>query len=108
MNHRRYNSNLSIPTLIVLLVVVVIVSVGGVSYVMVKNKQVTMLREIAKTQQRMVEHNLAITMHQSDIERELDVFALREKLYKRGSDLQSIPTGLPEVYRPNQEVLARR
>jgi len=38
----------------------------------------------------------------------LDVFALREKLDKRGSDLQSIPTGLPEVYRPNQEVLARR
>ena len=100
MNQRRQASNLSIPTLIVMLVAGVILSVGGVSYVMVKNKQVTLRREITKSQQRMTEHNGAITMHESDIARELGVFAIREKLSLKNSTLQPIPNGLPEVARP--------
>ena len=108
MNQRRQNSNLSIPTLIVMLIAGVILSVGGVSYVMVKNKQVTLRREITKSQQRMVEHNVAITEHESDIARDLGVFTLREKLDKGGSDLLAIPNGIPEVYRPAPEVIVGR
>ena len=45
MNKRRQGSNLSLPTLLVLLVAGMIVSGGGISYVMVKNKQITTLTE---------------------------------------------------------------
>ena len=108
MNQRRQNSNLSIPTLIVMLIAGVIISVGGVSYVMVKNKQISLRGEISKSQKRMVEHNVAITLHESDISRELGVFTLQEKLSKSGSSLQPIPNGLPEVYRPVREAVVRR
>jgi len=89
-------------------VAVVILATGGVSYVMVKNKQITMRRQIAKTQKEMVEHSVAITMHQSDISRELGVFNIREKLAQSGSDLQPIPNGLSEVVRPISETVVRR
>lgn len=100
MNKRRQGSNLSFPALLVLGLAVAIVSIGGISYVMVKNKQITLRNEITKSQQRMVEHNVAITMHQSDISEKLGVFTLRENLKLSGSNLQTIPNGLVEIYRP--------
>ena len=100
MNKRRQGSNLSLPTLLVLLVAGMIVSGGGISYVMVKNKQITTRNAIAKTQQRMAEHNVAITGYQSDISEKLGVFALRESLKNQESNLRNIPSGYVEVYRP--------
>lgn len=100
MNKRRQGSNLSFPALLVLGLAVAIISVGGISYVMVKNKQITLRNEITKSQKRMVEHKTSITMHQSDISEKLGVFTLRENLKHSGSNLQNIPSGLVEVYRP--------
>ena len=100
MNKRRQGSNLSVPTLLVLLVAGIIVSGGGISYVMVKNKQITMRNEIAKSQQRVVEHNVAITMYQSDISEKLGVFTLRESLKNQESNLRNIPPGHVEIYHP--------
>lgn len=100
MNKRRQGSNLSFPALLVLGLAVAIVSIGGISYVMIKNKQITFRNEITKSQKRMVEHTVAITMHQSDISEKLGVFTLRENLKHSGSNLQNIPAGLVEVYRP--------
>lgn len=105
MNKRRQGSNLSIPTLLVLLVAGIIVSGGGISYVMVKNKQITTRNEIDKTQKRMSEDNVAITGFQSDISEKLGVFALRESLKNRKSNLRIIPTGHVEIYRPGQSSL---
>ncbi|MGJ8695857.1 MAG: hypothetical protein ACSHYF_06025 [Verrucomicrobiaceae bacterium] len=102
MNRRRHTSNLSVPALIVLLVAGIILSIGGVTYVMVKNKQVSLRGQITKVQKRMVEHNVAITMHKSDIEQELGVFQLREKLTLNKSQLQSIPKGVVEVLNPTE------
>ncbi|MDB4416792.1 hypothetical protein N9085_02780 [Akkermansiaceae bacterium] len=107
MNHRRQASNLSIPTLIVMLVAGLILSVGGVSYVMVKNKQITLRGKIAKSQERMADDNTAITMHESDISRVLGVFAIRERLAQENSSLQPIPNGLPEVTRPPAKAVAQ-
>jgi hypothetical protein len=97
MNKRRQGSNLSFPALFVLVLAFVIVSAGGISYVMVKNKQITLRRQIDKTQQRMVEHNVAITMHHSDITQRLGVFSLREELKNANSDLRSIPPGHVQI-----------
>lgn len=100
MNKCRQGSNLSFPALLVLGMAVAIISAGGISYVMLKNKQITLRNEINKSQQRMVEHNVAITMYQSDISQKLGIFTLRENLKHFDSDLQNIPTGLVEIYRP--------
>lgn len=103
MNKRRQGSNLSFPALFVMGLAVAIISVGGITYVMVKNKQITLRNEITKSQQRMVEHGNSITMYQSDISQKLGVFALRESLEYSNSDLQNIPTGLVEIYLPLHE-----
>ncbi|MGC6425649.1 MAG: hypothetical protein ACON5H_01485 [Akkermansiaceae bacterium] len=111
MNKRRQGSNLSISTLLVLLVAGIIVSGGGISYVMLKNKQITTRSEIAKIQELMAEHEVAISMYQSDISEKLGVFALRESLKVQGSNLRTIPAGYVEIYKaplPPDPAVAQR
>lgn len=101
MQKRRQGSNLSLPPFFVLLVAGIIVTGGGIFYVMVKNKQITMRNEIAQTQKRIGEHNVAITMHQSDIAEKLGVFTLRETLKNQESNLLAIPARNVEIFNPS-------
>ncbi len=114
MNHRKKTPNLSLSSFAVLILAGLIVAVGGVSYVVVKNKQVTLRKEIARSEGRKHEHQIAITEHQADIEETLGVFHLRERLVTSRSNLERIPAGVIEKCRapefaeaPNHAVAAR-
>jgi len=100
MNHRKKTPDLNLPSLIVLLIAGCIVALGGISYVVVVNKQVTLRKQIERSERRMHDHRVAITEHQADIEELLGVFNLRQHLATSGSTLQPIPAGAIERYVP--------
>lgn len=105
MNHRKKAPDLNLPVLLVLLMAGIIVATGGISYVVVVNKQVTIRREIERSESRMHDHRVAITEHQADIDETLGVFRLRERLATSGSALEPIPAGVIErLYRPEPVV----
>ncbi len=114
MNRRKTSSNIGFPTLILLLVAGAIVATGGISYVVMKNKQITARRSIEKVQDRMKEHQVSITLHEADIEATLSVFSLREYLAEVGSPLREITPGvvevitLPDVESPPGQAVAQR
>ena len=101
-NRRKKKSNFNLGALVVLIACVAIVATGGVAFVVAKNKQVAMQRELAAIQKRMEEHRVAITVHEADIEKTLGVFRLRENLRSVGSSLQPIPSEVVEVFRPGE------
>ena len=103
MNRKKRTSQIGLPTLILLLVGLAIVTTGGIGYVVMKNKQVTARREISKVQQRMQEHKVSITLHKTDIEAALDFYSLREQLKDIQSPLVEIPQGVVEVYASSPE-----
>ncbi len=76
--------------MILLIIAVVIVSSGGIGYVVMKNKQLTVRSKIAKIQRQMDEHNVSITLHQSDIEETLGYYRLRRQLAEMKSPLIEI------------------
>jgi|GEM_PF-4785033 len=53
MNHRKKAPDLNLPVLLVLLMAGIIVATGGISYVVVVNKQVTIRREIERSESRL-------------------------------------------------------
>jgi len=90
MNHRKSATSLGFPSLVLLIIAVVIVSSGGIGYVVMKNKQLTTRSKIAKIQQTMDEHKVSITLHQSDIEETLGYYRLRRQLADMNSPLIEI------------------
>jgi len=90
MNHRKNATSLGFPSLVLLVIAVVIVSSGGIGYVVMKNKQLTTRSKIAKIQRVMDEHNVSITLHQSDIEETLGYYRLRRQLADINSSLIEI------------------
>ncbi len=90
MNHRKSATGLAFPSLILLIIAVVIVSSGGIGYVVMKNKQLTTRSKIAKIQSEMDEHNVSITLYQSDIEETLGYYRLRRQLAEMRSPLVEI------------------
>lgn len=114
MNRKKRTSNIGLPTLLLLLLALAIVSSGGIGFVVMKNKQVTARREIARVQELMQEHKVSITLHKTDIETALDIYRLRERLAEMRSSLVEIPPGVVEVYvsrdqeSPPEQVVARR
>jgi hypothetical protein len=116
MNRRKQTSSLGFPSLILLGIAAMIVSGGGISFVVLKNKQITARARIAELQKRMDEHQVKITMNQVKIDKTLVLFDLQDLLTKRNPRLRKIKSW--EVYRdpepdspnetPNQGVVARR
>lgn len=90
MNRRKSSISLGFPSLILLIIAVVIVSSGGVGYVVMKNQQLTTRSKIAKIQRQMDEHNVSITLHQSDIDETLGYYRLRRQLAEMRSPLVEI------------------
>lgn len=90
MNHRKSATSLGFSSLMLLIIAVVIVSSGGIGYVVMKNKQLTTRSKIAKIQRTMDEHNVSITLHQSDIEETLGYYRLRRQLADMNSPLIEI------------------
>ena len=90
MNHRKSATSLGFPSLVLLIIAVVIVSSGGIGYVVMKNKQLTTRSKIAKIQRAMDEHKVSITLHQSDIEETLGYYRLRRQLADMNSPLVEI------------------
>ncbi len=111
-NHRKKTPNLNASALIVLAVALMIICVGGIFFVIVKNEQITLRKEIERSQRRMDDHRVAITEHQADIDETLGVFRLRQYLATSGSDLEPIPAGWIQRYQetrsaPNDAVASR-
>ncbi len=90
MNHRKSSISLGFPSLILLIIAVVIVSSGGIGYVVMKNKQLTTRSKIAKIQRQMDEHKVSVTLYQSDIEETLGYYRLRRHLADMKSPLVEI------------------
>ena len=103
MNRKKKTSNIGLPMLILLFVAGAIVATGGVGYVVLKNKQVTAHRNIAKVQQRMDEHSLAIKFYESEINTILGAYTLPAALDARQSDLIPIGTALVERINPTSQ-----
>jgi len=103
MNRKKKTSNLGLPMLILLFVAGAIVATGGIGYVVLKNKQVTARRNIAKVEQRMEEHRVAITFYESKINRILGVYNLRAELANRRSSLVPIGSGVVEFVVPQDQ-----
>lgn len=103
MNRKKRTSQIGAPTLILLFVALAILCTGGVTYVVMKNRQVTARREMVKIQKLMDEHKVSITLHKTDIEVALDVFDIRNKITAGELPLAEIPAGVVEVCNPNQE-----
>lgn len=78
-------------------VALAILTTGGIGYVVMKNQQITARRNIAKVDQLMEEHRVAIELHQSDIAGSLGVFDLQAKLNQLDSNLQEISHGVVEL-----------
>ncbi len=102
MNRKKRTSNIGTPALVLMLIALVILSSGGISYAVLKNRQITVRREISKVQKRMDEHRVSITLHQSDVDDLLSYYRLREQLAEMGSPLREIHR--VEVYREPGEV----
>lgn len=97
MNRKKKQNTLSLGMILVLVTAGMILSAGGVSYVLVKNQQVRTQREIAASQARIHDHEVAITTHRADIEEALGVFRLQARLKAENSKLVDIPPGLVEI-----------
>jgi len=97
MNRRKSAASLGFPSLVLLAIAVVIVSSGGIGYVVMKNRQITTRSKIAKIQSAMDEHNVSIKLHSSDINMTLNYVLLREHLIETNSPLTEIK--FVEVYR---------
>lgn len=116
MNRRKQTSSLGFPSLILLGIAVVILSASGITYVVMKNKQITARAEIALVRKRMNEHQVVITKQQSEIKKILGVYDLPQLLAKKNSRLRKIdpPEILHEVEEApasqtlNQDAVARR
>lgn len=103
MNRKKRTSQIGVPTLILLFVALAILCTGGVTYVVMKNRQITARREMEKVQQRMDEHRVSITLHQTDIEVALDVYDIRKKISDGVLPLAEIPAGVVEVVSADSE-----
>jgi cell division protein FtsL len=90
MNRRKSSTSLGFPSLVLLIIAVVIVSSGGIGYVIMKNKQLTARSKIAAIQREMDEHKVSITLYQSDIEETLGYYRLRRQLAEMKSPLVEI------------------
>ncbi len=101
MNHRKRTASLGFPSLVLLVIAVVIVSSGGVGYVVMKNKQITTRSKIVEVQRQMDEHKVFIALHTSNIEEALGYYALRARLEEMNSPLTEIK--LVEVCRDSDE-----
>lgn len=102
MNRKKRTSSLGFPSLVLLAIAVIIISGSGISYVVMKNKQITARGQINDVQKMMEEHQVSISLHKADIEETLGVFALRKHLADTNSPLIEIK--FVEVYQnPDDE-----
>jgi len=99
MNRRKNAASLGFPSLVLLVVAIVIVSSGGIGYVVMKNKQITTRSKIAKIQRTMDEHNVSIKLHRTDIDETLGYYRLRAQLIEMKSPLVEIK--YVEICRPS-------
>lgn len=101
MNRRKKTSSIGFPSLVLLAIAAVIISSGGISYVVIKNKQITALSEIDEVRRQMAEHKDYILTHEIQIRRILAKHDLKQRLLKNKSRLREIEH--KEFYRPPGE-----
>lgn len=89
-----------------ILLITVLLMTSGTMYVIVKNRQVSVAREIDASQNRIEEVNETMKMVQVKIDRQLNRYIIRSKLVGQGSELQSIPSHAIEVISSSSEALA--
>jgi len=110
MNRKKRAAQVSVPTLILLFGALVILCTGGVSYVVLKNRQVTARREIEKIHETMEKHRVLMTLHKTDIVAALDVYDIRRRIREGSLPLAEIPIKAIEPLRtePAQPVTEGR
>lgn len=91
MNKRRSSRNLSVGSVIFLVLVAVVLATAGVFHAYVKNLQVEVANETEKAERRIGQLEMDIMTLQMQLDEQLNRFILRERLAQQGSRLVSIP-----------------
>lgn len=73
---------------------------GGLTYILFKNEQLTLRREMDQVRDRIKGHEVSINLHESDIAERLSYYGLRETLKSLESPLVEIE--LVEVYQEGE------
>ncbi len=99
--HRQEAHNRISPVLIFSLILAgVFGALGGVTYVVFRNCQIKVAREIDAAEMRIEQHHLDIRTVQMRSDQILNLFAIRKTLEDVGTDLVPIPAGVSEDVLP--------
>lgn len=98
MNRKRSSRNLSVGSVIFLVLVAVVLATAGVFHAYVKNLQVEVANKTEKTERRIGQLEMDIMTLQMQLDEQLNRFILRERLAQQRSRLIAIPlNGLLEI-----------
>lgn len=101
MNRRRSSESRSHTAAFVALALMVVAGTcGGAFHAIYRNGQIKTEREIAKTRERIEQHQLDIQMIEVRKERELDRYEIRAQLELYDSALVAVGHGVVEKVRP--------
>ena len=98
MNQNKRQKSDSNPLhMIALIVIGLLLATGGVGHAILKNRQVSVAREIDSAERRIEESNETMKMVQVKIDRKLNRHMIRADLANRDSQLVPIPSQDIEV-----------
>jgi hypothetical protein len=82
---------MGVGTVVLLIAAAVVIASSGVFYAYVKNRQINVLRDIQRSEERISQHELDIQTTQMLLAEQLNPILLRDRLRELNSDLRSIP-----------------
>lgn len=101
MNRRRtVKAHLGLGSILLMIVAALIISAAGVFYAYIKNRQISVAREIQRTEERISQHDLDIKTTQMLLAEQLNPFLLRDRLREFNSDLRRIPHAVVSEVEP--------
>ncbi|QTN31889.1 hypothetical protein HZ994_05940 [Akkermansiaceae bacterium] len=102
MNRRRQENHTRISKIAIFSMILagIIGALGGVTYVVFRNSQIKVAREIDAVERRIEQHQLGIRTVQMRSDQILNLFSIRKTLGDVGTDLVPIPPGVSEDVLP--------
>lgn len=96
MNRRRIvRPNLSLGSIVLLIVAALVIASAGVFHAYVKNRQINVTRQIEDVERRIQQGELDIKTRQMLLDEQLNRYLIRAKLKEISSDLR--PIRVPDV-----------
>jgi len=96
MNRPKNPPRSSVVPHLILVLSFGVIALSGVRHAMIKNRQVTTIREIDALEKKIEKHRLDIGMLRMRNEGLLEHFAISDKLKTTGTSLRPIPPGYAE------------